>query len=422
MCCATNYSQAQVTDALGTFTPYSLYGVGEIASQGTGYNRSMGGLGVGVRDNRFINYINPAAITARDTLAFMLDFGIAQNNHYGNDRNSSIAYNTFSMQNFVFTTPLYKSSALVVGVAPYSNIGYKFESADQNDEIEATIGDVRYQQYGTGSVSQLFVGAAVTLFNRLSLGAQMVYYFGSVNRHSNVLYNSNDAYRNLFTGWDYSIHSVSGKFGLQYEEVIGKNRRSKIVLGATYRMGMNLRGELARYVLSSNSSTMSSVADTILFREAKTGLSIPDEFAVGISFVHADRWVIGFDYQYQDWSKVEIPITSDRFATMRSQTFRAGIQWTPNRYDIRYYIKRMTYRAGFYYDESYLSFDGNQISSIGFTLGTTLPIYRWYNSVTVGLDVGQKGISKETLLRDRYIKFFLNINLHDVWFQKYRYE
>src|SRR5574344_829495 len=56
--------KAQNTDAIGTFTPYSLFGIGEIERQGTAFNRAMGGIGVGIRDNRFINYLNPASITA----------------------------------------------------------------------------------------------------------------------------------------------------------------------------------------------------------------------------------------------------------------------------------------------------------------------------------------------------------------------
>ena len=48
---------AQETDALGTYTPYSLYGIGEISKQGTAMNRAMGGIGTGLRDNRFINYM-----------------------------------------------------------------------------------------------------------------------------------------------------------------------------------------------------------------------------------------------------------------------------------------------------------------------------------------------------------------------------
>src|SRR5574344_697845 len=73
---------AQTTDALGTYSPYSMFGIGEIEKGGTAFNYSMGGIGIGIRDNRFINYLNPASITERDTLSFMLDFGVHQKNFY----------------------------------------------------------------------------------------------------------------------------------------------------------------------------------------------------------------------------------------------------------------------------------------------------------------------------------------------------
>lgn len=86
-----------------------MFGVGKIAAEGTAYNYSMGGVGVGMRDNRVINFINPAAITARDTLSFMFDFGVNEKNSYFNDDITKSAYNVFNMQNvalhFLFTSP-----------------------------------------------------------------------------------------------------------------------------------------------------------------------------------------------------------------------------------------------------------------------------------------------------------------------------
>ena len=87
---------AQETDALGTYTPYSLYGLGEISKPGTAMNKGMGGIGTAVRNNRYINSMNPASITARDTLAFMLDFGMDSKNIYSSDGNNKSAYNTCS--------------------------------------------------------------------------------------------------------------------------------------------------------------------------------------------------------------------------------------------------------------------------------------------------------------------------------------
>jgi len=114
---------SQTTDALNTFTPYSIFGVGNVSKQGTALNKAMGGIGIGFRDNRSINYINPASISFRDTLAFMLDFGMEQNNNYYSSATSSSAYNTFNMHDFVMTFPVYKKSALIIGVTPYSSVG-----------------------------------------------------------------------------------------------------------------------------------------------------------------------------------------------------------------------------------------------------------------------------------------------------------
>ncbi len=74
---------AQNTDALGTFTPYSLFGIGDINRPGSAYNQAMGGIGIGIRENRNINFLNPASFTKRDTLSFMMDFGAEQKNMIG---------------------------------------------------------------------------------------------------------------------------------------------------------------------------------------------------------------------------------------------------------------------------------------------------------------------------------------------------
>ena len=60
--------------AAGTYTPYSIYGVGDLSQPGTAYNKTMGGVGIALRNNSYINVTNPASVTARDSLSFMSDF------------------------------------------------------------------------------------------------------------------------------------------------------------------------------------------------------------------------------------------------------------------------------------------------------------------------------------------------------------
>ena len=53
------------------FSPYSVYGIGDLHAAGTAFNASMGGVGIATRNKRFVNTMNPASITARDSLSFM---------------------------------------------------------------------------------------------------------------------------------------------------------------------------------------------------------------------------------------------------------------------------------------------------------------------------------------------------------------
>lgn len=411
--------KAQTTDALGTFTPYSLYGIGEIEKQGTALNRGMGGIGVGVRDNRFINYLNPAAITERDTLSFMLDFGVDQKNFYNTDGNVKSAYNTFNMHNILITAPIYKKSALIIGISPYSDIGYKFESTETNPDLVANYGDIKYQKYGTGSINQLFIGAAVNLFKHFSLGAEYIYYFGALNRYSNVLFNTETSLRTLETGWDYSLGASSGKIGLQYFGKLGEKKNLDLTIGATYRIPTNLRGDLTRYAYAKGATT-----DTISHITADNAkIKIPAEFSVGFSLRKQDKWMVGADYMTQDWNKSTFAETPGvDFTPSVASYYKVGFEFIPNKYDIRYYMKRVTYRVGAYYEKSYVKIGGQQINAAGFTLGMSLPIYKWYNAVNVAVDFGQRGTVKNNLVRERYVQFIINISLHDIWFVKHRYQ
>ncbi len=409
----------QSTDALGTYTPYSLFGIGDISRQGTSFNRGMGGIGIGVRDNRFINYINPASITARDTLSFMLDFGLNQQNFYNSNGDVNSAYNTFNMQNVMFTAPIYKKSAFIVGITPYSNVGYKFKALEEDPVLVSKYGDIQYQKYGEGSINQFFVGAAMNLFNNFSIGAQYIYYFGALDKYSNIYFGSSTTVRHIINRWNYSINTHSAQFGLQYFSNIGN--KMELTAGATYRLKSKLRGDLNREVIASD-NTYST--DTIINKTIKNpNLCIPSEIGIGVSVRKKDKWMIGADFSHQGWESSDIPeYNGVNFKPVAANSYNIGFEYIPNRYDIKSYMKRATYRIGAYYEESYVKVNNKQVTGFGVTIGASLPIHRWYNSANFSIDVGQRGNIKDNLVRERYIKFIINISLHDIWFVKYRYQ
>ncbi len=409
---------AQTTDALGTYTPYSLFGIGEVTKQGTAYNNGMGGIGVGVRDNRFINYTNPASITERDTLSFMLDFGMAQKNIMSTDGKVKSGFNTANMHNIVFTAPIYRKSALIAGITPYSNVGYKFRAVETDKELVSRYGNIVYEKYGTGSINQLFVGGALNFFRNFSFGAEFIYYFGALDRYSNVMFSSDASARDINTGWDYSINAVSARAGLQYFGKIAKN--TTLTIGATYRFKSNFDGDFTRYACTTSSSQI----DTVMFTtDPAYKVDVPSEFAAGFSIKKKDKWMFGFDYTRQNWQGAFFGETPGvDFRPSVASSYKIGFEFIPNRYDIRYYLKTATYRIGAYYDETYVNIGGNQVNAAGITLGMTMPIFRLYNALSWSVDFGQRGSLENNMVRERYIQFNVNFNLHDLWFIKKRYQ
>ena len=91
--------------AFTSYSPYSVFGVGNMSRQGNAYSLSMGGVGIASRSNRFINIVNPAAVTARDTLSFMLDFGLSVDNRVYRQGDVKSAKNLFNISNFTFSVP-----------------------------------------------------------------------------------------------------------------------------------------------------------------------------------------------------------------------------------------------------------------------------------------------------------------------------
>lgn len=410
----------------GAYSPYSIYGIGDISQEGTAFNKSMGGVGLATRNRRFINYLNPAAVTARDSLSFMADFGLQQSNKVYRQGDLRSAHNTFNIYDFVMSFPIYRSSAFMVGITPFSDVGYDFSSIETDPNIIGQTGNISYDSYGTGSVYQVFAGAGVTLWKRLSLGAEAIYYFGNIDKVTNMDY-SNSSYRSVNSGNDLMVRGTTGKFGLQYEQKLGGD--VSMIIGATYRLSTSLKGTALNY----RYANQDGVTDTLKNESMdlrKAGLKFADELGVGISFKGGEKWSAEFNYLRSDWRNsgfdsaggFSVKSDTETFSSAVSQSFRAGFEIVPNRNDIRYYMRRCAYRAGVYYDQAYYKLNGNNVNSMGVTLGVTLPVFRLYNGLTLGVDIGQRASTRNNMVRERYATFVVGFNIHDIWFQKVQYK
>jgi hypothetical protein len=361
----------------------------------------------------------------------MMDVGVVNQNKIFRQGSGKSVNNSTNMFNFVATFPIYKKSAFILGITPFSDVGYDFSHPITDPSVIGNTGNVTYSSEGSGSLYQLFGGMGASLWSNFSVGAELIYVFGNLDKDTRMSFDDN-TYRSIYSGYTLQLNAVTGKFGVQYEKPLSNGLT--LTAGATYRMGAKLKGYAKGYQYAAVSGVVDTTYNakrnfTDTLSRSGNNVKLGSEYGIGISLRKDDLWSLEFDYLFSDWGNSGFDSHrgfSNRgaanFTTTSSQSFRGGFEITPNRNDIRYYLRRCTYRIGAYYDTMYYKVNGEQIRQFGLTLGTTLPVFRWYNGLTLGIDLGQKGSTSGRLIKENYIMFNVGINIHDIWFQKPKYE
>jgi hypothetical protein len=403
---------AQDNSSINTFSPYSIYGLGDIAQPGFTSTGSMGGITTGVRESRQIDYVNPAGASARDSLTFVIDFGGEMRNFYSKTATLNTSYNTANFHHLAVAFPI-KQLGITFGIAPFSSVGYEVELREQNDNIVANMGDVRYLYRGEDGINQLFLNVGFNATKNLSVGVGGRYLFGSISHYYNVLFNSNAYYSNIYSSKVQKISDFIPVFGAQYAKPLSDNRH--IVLGASWQPQVKLSG--TQNVLSRVSSN--SRYDTAYSLSNNSLTLMPMQLNLGASITSFEKWMLGAELNYQDWSKTKVISSAGEMG--RAYSLRLGGYYIPNRYDVRYLWKRMTYRGGLRFSQMPPLYNGNTVKDIAVNVGFSMPM-RGAGYLNAGVELGQRGATNGGMVQEAYVTFSVGITLFEAWFVKYKYE
>lgn len=423
LACAGVLAAFAQSGAYSGYSPYNLFGIGDLFDQGSAYNQTMGGVGIASRNTRYINLLNPAAVTARDSLSFMADFSIYQGNTLFYQDGKVSANNIFNLKDIAISFPLYKSSAMMVGITPYSTTGYNYSMYVGDPELVSQTKDVTSTALGQGSTYKLFLSAGVTFWNRLSLGVEGIHYFGNINKAYYPCTFTNTSYSSIESTYDIILRGNTAKFGIQLEQPIGQ---VTLGVGATYTMESKIKGYItdARYSKGATTDTIRYKVDTLAL--SSTPLTFGNELGVGITLKSGQRWRAEVDYTLSDWTNSGmssirgLAVSGDgfQFTTAKAQSLRAGFEYIPNANDVRYFYRRIAYRGGVFWKQSYFAMNGVQQNTVGVSLGVTIPVFRLSNGLTLGVEFGKKGINIDNCVKEDYINFSIGINTYDIWFEK----
>ncbi len=399
-----------------TTSPYSRFGLGDLQRGSLGRSAAMGGAILGSRSNQQINLANPASYTSVDSLAFLADFGFqAGFARYKNDL-SGFSTNNINFNYFAFSFPVTSWLGTGVGLTPYSDTGYEVQMTEE----EENFGTVWHRYNGEGSLSRATLGIGVEPVKNISLGVNLYYFFGRLTRNAYVTFLDNlDSYS------DEKYEQIRLRdFGLSYglQATLPVNPTSQITLGVILETRPEFtafHSDLTRKILSDGTTTD---IDTVVFiDEIKDIIKMPLSLGVGLSFTSQEKLEINADYFHQKWSEATFFGEPNPFLTDLNR-FSVGGEYIPDRHSIRSYFDRVAYRAGFTYENYYLTFGDQQLNDLGISFGVGLPIYRSLSMVNVSAQLGKRGKISNNLVREYYARLAVSVNLYDMWFIKRKYD
>lgn len=392
-----------------TTSPYSRYGLGDLAGYSFGRSTALGGATLASRYNLQINTANPAALTSIESQNFLFEFGLqGYFADYTTDV-SSMTSNDINFQYFAMAFRLTDWMATSLSVTPYSNVGYL---ADATEDLE-NAGAYYTRYYGEGTISDASWGLAIQPIDFLSVGLNLNYRFGRLSRNSELTFQSSDMY--LLQRYSrLRVRDFGLEFGVQ--AILPLINDKHLVIGAVLENKPTYTSLISDIVQKNIYYGTAGDQDTLFYKdEERSEIVFPTTIGVGVSYGKKDVYEINVDYFHQGWSDAMFFGEKSEFLTDLNK-FAIGAEWIPEKYSIRSTFKRVAYRAGFKYEQTYHSFDGHQINSFGITFGLGIPVYRSNSTINISAEFGKRGTTDFGLVREDYAKVNLSANLHDLWF------
>ncbi len=387
-----------------TNSPYTRYGYGQLEDDCFSRSQAMGGTSIGMRTKNSINSNNPASYSSIDSTSFIFEMGVSgllSNFRSGDAQNTTF---TGNLDYIALQSPVTKWMGLSAGLIPYSYVGYNYNYTDSikiPNEEEYNVYDKTY--YGSGGISQVYLGLSFDIADHLALGVNGYYMFGNINHYKAVSYNQSElTTTNTVMLNNLQINSFNTRFGLQYHETIGE--KHKFNIGAIYEFCSGMNGKFEQTTTGTDTLVMNS---NELFE-------MPSLYGGGVMYTYDDKLMIGADFMYQEYSKALYYGKRDTLANRMKISLGAEYTHDPRG---RRYIDRMAWRIGANYNNSYAKIDGKQAGNFSITCGLGLPLRTSKTIINVNFEYGNIGGMTATL-KENYFKFGLNFSLNETWFIK----
>lgn len=423
----------------GDNSPYSRFGIGDLADDAFQHQKQMGGLGIANTDAFHINIQNPASYSFLKTTSF--DLGIYAKKGTLQTESQSASIWTGNLEYISLAFPLYnpvnqlldrEKKNLSLGMSftlkPHSTVSYDLTNESEIDSV----GTVLKGYTGQGGSYKFLWGNSVK-YKDFAFGVNLGYLFGKVTYNRNVdFFDLENARVNRFST-DYSLKGFLYDIGLIYSKVLNikeleKNNQAQVKslnVGLTFNSATsfttNSNIQNLGVIFVSNQTIIDTSLTTVI-GQAGNG-RLPGSIGLGINYSNGEKWSLGMDYSATSWSNYfNDGNVEAEGALADTKSFVMGGFIRPNYKSFNNYWKRVYYRFGLYLKDDPRRIEGEQVKAQGVTFGMGFPFVfqRKVSHANLGIDLGRSGAN--TPIQENYVRFTLGFTFNDdEWFVKRKY-
>ncbi len=415
VCTLLLFSEANAQSSAST---YSALGIGEFNYSGLTQNQAMGGLGISFGTGWGANVVNPALSTRNTIFNFQAALNYRRLNASNGEESSAVDGGGLSY--LALSLPV-KAGKMTVGMGLN-----QLTSVNYSLIIESTVNNAEYEAVnfieGDGGISEAYLNFGYVLAKNLSIGAQGSYLFGSTIR-TNQLFLYDDDNTDVGVPSEYyerlTVSDVGYKLGAHYYFKIGEE--SNLHLGAIYQNLGAINGKTFAKLASIGQASDPDSDGDLIANDEPGSVYVPNRLGFGLSYEKANKFVIGLEAQYQDFTQYR-SFLDDPTELREAIKVGLGMQYVPDYTSIDNSLKRTTYRFGLEYQQTPYYLNQTSINDIGINFGASLPVNQ-LSLLNIAVKTGRRGTTDNGLIRENYINFTFGFSLNDnSWFYKRVFE
>lgn len=415
LCTLFIFSEAQAQSSAST---YSALGLGEFNYSGLVQNQGMGGLGISFGTGWNANTVNPA-LSTRNTI-FNFDAALNYKKIKADNGSETSEVDGGGLSYFALSLPI-KSGKMTAGLGLNQITSVNYNMLINSQVNNAAVNAVNSIE-GSGGISETYVSLGFLVAKNLSLGFQGSYLFGSTIRTNRLtLYDKEDAPVGTTTEYyeRLTVGDIGYKLGAHYFFPISKTKNFH--LGAIYQNLGNVDGKAFAKLASFGQASSPDTDGDLISNNDPVTISIPNRYGFGISLEEVNKYIIGLEYQYQNFEKYKT-FSNDPLNLKAVMHLGLGVQIIPDFQSIDNPFKRASYRFGVEYEQTPYYLNQTNINDIGINFGASIPVNQ-LSLLNLAAKVGQRGTTEKGLVRENYINFTLGFSLNDnSWFYKKVFE